>query len=59
MMDSIHNAQMHDALSQANAQLHNNELTEVNASTKRENQRIILTSVIIILLLTAAAASLY
>ena len=59
MMDSIHNAQMHDALSQANAQLHNNELTEVNASTKRENQRIILTSVFIILLLAAAVASLY
>lgn len=59
MMDSIHNTQMHDALSQANAQLHNNELTEDNASTKRQNHRIMITSVVIILLLCIAAAALF
>ena len=44
MMDSLHYAQMHEVLSQANAELHNDELTEANANSDRRGRLILLTS---------------
>ncbi len=42
MMDSIHYAQMHEVLGQANAQLHNDELQTANADSHRRNRQILL-----------------
>ena len=44
MMDSLHYAQMHETLGNANAQLHNDELSAANADSHRRGRIILLTS---------------
>lgn len=56
MRDSIHNAQMNEALGQANAQFHNNELQDENNARRRQNQLIIIVSSAVALLLLAVIA---
>ena len=56
MRDSIHNAQMNEALGQANAQFHNNELQDENNARRQQNQLIIIASAAVALLLLAVIA---
>ena len=58
MMDSLHYAEMHDKLSQSNAQLHNDELKEENIRSKERIRNIIWASVIGALLLMAVITAL-
>lgn len=44
MMDSLHYAQMHETLGNANAQLHNDELSAANADSHRRGRLILLIS---------------
>lgn len=59
MTDSLHTVQLNELTSQANAELHNDELKEENAESLRMNRIIITTSLIIMLLLVAVIASLW
>lgn len=56
MADSIHNAQMSEALGKANAEFHNNELQDENSMRRRQNQLIIVASAAVALLLLAVIA---
>ena len=56
MLDSLHNAEMHEALSNANAALHNEELQEANEEGKRRERLIAIVSVAGILLLLGVIA---
>lgn len=59
MADSIHTAQLQEALSQANASFRNDELQEENAHERRMNRIIFFASLAIVLLLAAIAAALW
>ena len=56
MMDSLHYAEMHETLSQANAALHNEELQEANEDSQRRMRLIIIASVVGLLLLLGIIA---
>lgn len=56
MLDSLHHAEMHEALSNANASLHNDELQEANAESRRRMQLIVIGSAVGILLLLSIIA---
>lgn len=56
MMDSLHNAEMHETLSLANAALHNDELQEENEQGNRRTRLIVITSFIGLLLLLGIIA---
>ena len=56
MADSIHSAQMSEALGQANAKFRNNELQDENMARRRQNQIIIIASAAVALLLLAVIA---
>lgn len=56
MLDSLHHDEMHEALSSANAALHNDELQEANEESRRNVQRIAIASLVGILLLSAVIA---
>lgn len=53
MADSIHNADMEEALSKANARFHNEELQEENIEHQRQNRLLLLIGIIVALLLIA------
>ena len=56
MLDSLHHAEMHEALSNANAALHNDELQEANEESRRNFNRIAIAALAGILLLSAVIA---
>lgn len=56
MLDSLHHAEMHEALSNANAAFHNDELQEANAESRRHMRLVIFGSALGILLLLAIIA---
>lgn len=56
MADSIHNAQMSEALGKANAEFRNNELQDENSMRRRQNQLIIVAASAVALLLLAVIA---
>ncbi len=56
MLDSLHHAEMHEALSNANATLHNEELQETNEEIQRQERLIAIAAVAGILLLLAVIA---
>ena len=56
MLDSLHHAEMHEALSNANAALHNEELQEANEESQRRERLIAITAVAGILLLLGVIA---
>ena len=56
MLDSLHHAEMHEALSNANASLHNEELQEANEESRRHTRLIAITAVVGLLLLSAIIA---
>ncbi len=53
MMDSLHYADMHEALSKANATMHNDELQEANEQSDRQKRLILFASLAGLLLLLA------
>ena len=59
MSDSIHSAQLNEAMGKANAELRNDELEEENAQNRRMNRIILSTSIIIITLLIIAIGALW
>ena len=59
MSDSIHTAQLNEAIGKANAELRNDELAEENAQSRRMNRIILSTSLIIITLLIIAIGALW
>ncbi len=59
MSDSIHSAQLNEAMGKANAELRNDELEEENAQNRRMNRIILSTSIIIITLLVIAIGALW
>lgn len=59
MADSIHTAQLHEALSQANASFRNDELQEQNAQERRTKRIILFGSLALVLMLAAIAAALW
>ena len=58
MMDSLHYAEMHEKLSSANAQLHNDQLKEENAHAQQRTQRLFIISLLATLLLLGIIATL-
>lgn len=58
MMDSLHYDEMHNVLGQANAQLHNDELSDENDQQRRENRIILIASLLVGLLALAVIAAL-
>ena len=58
MMDSLHNDQMHQMLSRANAEVHNDVLQSENEQQRREKHIFIITSLIVALLALAVIAAL-
>ena len=56
MLDSLHHAEMHEALSNANAALHNEELQEANEESHRRERLIAIAAVTGILLLLGVIA---
>ena len=56
MLDSLHHAEMHEALSSANAALHNEELQEANEESRRHTHLIAIAATVGILLLIAVIA---
>ncbi len=56
MLDSLHRAEMHEALSNANAALHNEELQEANEEGQRRERLIAIAAVVGILLLLGVIA---
>lgn len=56
MLDSLHHAEMHEALSSANAALHNDELQEENEERRRSTHRIAIAAIVGLLLLSAVIA---
>ena len=56
MLDSLHHAEMHEALSNANAALHNDELQEANEESRRRAHLIAIAAAAGILLLIAVIA---
>lgn len=58
MGDSIHSEQLKQLMSQANAEVRNDELQEENVESRRLNRIILWTSVVVVLLLVAVIASL-
>ncbi len=56
MLDSLHHVEMHEALSNANATLHNDELQEENILSKQRERLIIFASIAGILLLSTIIA---
>ena len=58
MMDSLHYDEMHNVLGKANAQLHNDELSDENDQQRRENRIILIASLLVGLLALAVIAAL-
>jgi len=58
MMDSLHYDEMHNVLGKANAQLHNDELSDENDQQRRENRIILIASLLVGLLAMAVIAAL-
>ena len=58
MMDSLHYDEMHNVLGKANAQLHNDELSDENDHQRRENRIILIASLLVGLLALAVIAAL-
>lgn len=58
MMDSLHYDEMHNVLGKANAQLHNDELSDENYQQRRENRIILIASLLVGLLALAVIAAL-
>lgn len=58
MMDSLHYDEMHNVLGKANAQLHNDELSDENGQQRRENRIILIASLLVGLLALAVIAAL-
>ena len=56
MLDSLHHAEMHEALSNANAALHNDELQEANEENLRRERVMIIIAVAGVLLLSGVIA---
>ena len=58
MMDLLHYDEMHNVLGKANAQLHNDELSDENDQQRRENRIILIASLLVGLLALAVIAAL-
>ena len=59
MSDSIHTAQLNEAVGKANAQLRNDELEEENVRSHRSNRIILYTLIVVVLLFAIAISSLW